>query len=131
MQQESIGVVGLGLLGRGIAACFLFHGFRVVVLTKDGAPGYAAARQYIAKAAAEYLAHAGVDAEAAKDWPERFVEAAGWEAFAGCGFIVESVTEELATKQEVFDALESVVDPAVPIASNTSALPISLLQQGC
>ena len=129
MQQESIGVVGLGLLGRGIAACFLFHGFRVVVLTKDGAPGYAAARQYIAKAAAEYLAHAGVDAEAAKDWPERFVEAAGWEAFAGCGFIVESVTEELATKQEVFDALESVVDPAVPIASNTSALPISLLQQ--
>jgi hypothetical protein len=38
-------------------------------------------------------------------------------------------TEDLDTKQEVFDAFEAVVDPAVPIASNTSALPISMLQQ--
>ncbi len=30
MELETVGVVGLGLLGRGIAACLLGHGFRVV-----------------------------------------------------------------------------------------------------
>ena len=129
MQQESIGVVGLGLLGRGIAACLLIHGFRVVAFTKDGAPAYAAARQYIERAVAEYLAHTQGSSPLLHGWQERFVEAPGWEAFAGCAFVVESVTEDFATKQEVFAALEAVVDPAVPIASNTSALPISLMQQ--
>jgi 3-hydroxybutyryl-CoA dehydrogenase len=33
------------------------------------------------------------------------------------------------TKQDVFDAVEALVGPAVPIASNPSALPISLLQR--
>ncbi len=128
MNNERIGVVGLGLLGRGIAACFLAHGFRVVALTKGGVEGYTTARGYIARALAEYAQHTGSDV-ALDSWQERYSEAAGFADFADCTFVVESVTEDPAAKQEVFDGLEAVLEAGVPVASNTSALPISLLQQ--
>lgn len=129
MNKEQVGVVGLGLLGRGIAACFLAHGFRVVALTKGGEEAYDAARAYIANALEEYVEHTGADASLASSWRDRYREAAGFADFADCAFVVESVTEDLAAKQEVFDGLEAVVREDVPIASNTSALPISLLQK--
>ncbi|MBL8210610.1 MAG: 3-hydroxyacyl-CoA dehydrogenase family protein [Bryobacterales bacterium] len=129
MNNERIGVVGLGLLGRGIAACFLAHGFRVVALTKGGEEAYGAARAYIANALTEYVAHTGADAGVAASWKDRYHEAAGFADFADCAFVVESVTEDLAAKQDVFDGLEAVVGEEVPIASNTSALPIGVLQK--
>ena len=52
------------------------------------------------------------------------------EPLAECEFLIESVLEDVAVKQEIYDRLESVLRPEVPIASNTSALPISRLQQG-
>src|SRR5262249_40054722 len=50
--------------------------------------------------------------------------------FADCHFAIESVPEDLAIKQQVFDRIEAAVGADVPIASNTSALPITLLQRG-
>ena len=35
METTTIGVAGLGLLGRGIAACLLSHGFRVVAFDRS------------------------------------------------------------------------------------------------
>jgi 3-hydroxybutyryl-CoA dehydrogenase len=43
--------------------------------------------------------------------------------------VIESVIEDLAVKLHVFDELESIVGADVPIASNTSALPITILQR--
>ena len=34
MNIKTVGVAGLGLLGRGIAACLLGHGFRVIAFTR-------------------------------------------------------------------------------------------------
>src|SRR5262249_16795923 len=48
--------------------------------------------------------------------------------FAACSFVIESVFEDYTVKQQVFEELEEVVGADVPIASNASALPISLLQ---
>jgi 3-hydroxybutyryl-CoA dehydrogenase len=48
---------------------------------------------------------------------------------APCQFVVESVYDDLAVKQSVFDEIERVVADDVVIASNTSAIPINVLQQ--
>jgi 3-hydroxybutyryl-CoA dehydrogenase len=117
MNHEQVGVVGLGLLGRGIAACFLRQGFGVVGLTPTEAE-HASARSEIAKMMAS------ID-----DWERRFEAVTDFERLEKCTFVVESVPEDLATKLAVLDALEKVIEPTVIIASNTSAIPISVLQQ--
>lgn len=126
--DDVIGIVGLGLLGRGIATCFLAHGFRVLAYEKSGEEGFAVARKYIAAGIEEVLAREASSAMAAS-WLHRYQEASDFAAFSGCSFVIESVTEDLATKQGVFDQLEEVLEPTAPIASNTSALPIGILQK--
>jgi 3-hydroxybutyryl-CoA dehydrogenase len=129
MDSESIGVVGLGFLGRGIATCFLAHGFRVVGYT-TGRGEYQVARDYIAKGIGELIDRASFSSSLRDEWPDRFLEADGYSDFAQCGFVIESVFEDLAVKQSVFDQLEAVLQDSTPIGSNTSAIPISLLQKG-
>ncbi len=128
MKFDPIGIAGLGLLGRGIAACLLGSGFRVIGYT-TGHDTHDRARAYIQHAIEELIEHAGFPAPLACQWPERYSEAATLNDFAPCGFVIESVVEDLAVKQEVFDRIEAVVGADVPIGSNTSALPITLLQQ--
>ncbi|MCR4411398.1 MAG: 3-hydroxyacyl-CoA dehydrogenase family protein [Thermoguttaceae bacterium] len=126
---ETIGVAGLGLLGRGIAACLLGHGFRVVAFTRHEAT-HAAARESIARALGDLVDRAGFPASLLQEWAERYEPVQAAEPMAQCGFVVESVAEDLEAKARLFDQIEGVVGPEVPIASNTSALPVSRLQQG-
>src|SRR5690606_19628751 len=62
-------------------------------------------------------------------WERRYTEAGTLADFALCTFVVESVSEDLDTKQGVFRDLEAVIGPSVPIGSNTSSIPITALQQ--
>jgi 3-hydroxybutyryl-CoA dehydrogenase len=126
---QTIGVVGLGFLGRGIAAWLLAHKFRVVGFTTGDRDTFQRARTYIGNAMAELIERAGYPPALAVDWPSYFVEASSFEEFAACHFIIESVPEDLHLKQSVFDQLEAIVGVNVPIASNTSALPIERLQE--
>jgi 3-hydroxybutyryl-CoA dehydrogenase len=127
MNVDTVGVAGLGLLGRGIAACLLAHGFRVVAFT-TGEQTYGRARDYISAAIRELIRNAGFPESLDQEWPQRFVETQTLSEFAACGFVIESVVEDTEIKQDVFDQLEAAVAAQVPIASNTSAIPITLLQ---
>jgi 3-hydroxybutyryl-CoA dehydrogenase len=129
MNTRTIGVAGLGLLGRGIAACLLGHGFRVIAFTRQEST-HAEARKYIGRAIDDLIQRAGFPASLAAEWADRYVPVRSVEPLAECEFLIESVLEDAAVKEELFDRLESLVRPDVPIASNTSALPISRLQQG-
>ena len=128
-KNERVAVVGLGLLGRGIAASFLGHGFEVVAFDSD-AQRQSDARRHIGEMIGELVDLAGFDARLREDWGGRYFPAAGFEALEGCSFVVESVTEDAAVKGDVFDHIEAHVDSATVIASNSSAIPISQLQQG-
>ena len=128
MNFDPVGIAGLGLLGRGIAACFLAHGFRVIGFTK-GRDTHERARAYISAAIQELIERANFPVPLAHTWQERYIEAPSLADFAPCAFVVESVVEDFTIKQEVFDAIEAAVGNDVPIASNTSALPITSLQR--
>lgn len=130
MTSESIGVVGLGLLGRGIAACLLSRGFSVVAVART-AEEHAAATPVIEQMLVELAAHESPASPhgGAAAWQSRLTHALTCEPLGGAAFVVESVTEDLATKQRVFDDLEAVLAQDAIIASNTSAIPISVLQQ--
>jgi len=90
----------------------------------------AAAREAIARAICELAERGYCDPALVAAWPLHYAEAASVAELAGCGFVIESITESAAAKAMLFDELEAVLPGETPIASNTSALPITLLQAG-
>ncbi|MHB0961198.1 MAG: 3-hydroxyacyl-CoA dehydrogenase family protein [Pirellulaceae bacterium] len=123
-----IGVVGMGLLGRGIAACFLESGYQVVAVART-ADRHAMALPIIEQMIGELVQHRVAPPELLDQWRPRLSQVTTWEPLASCRFVVESVYDDLAVKQSVFDEIERVVGDEVVIASNTSAIPINVLQQ--
>ena len=129
MNVQTVGIVGLGLLGRGIAASLLSHGFRVIAFTKDQET-YTQARRHIDGALEDLIVRGGFPPTLHTARTDRFIEAANLSDLAPCEFVIESIFEDLEAKTALFDDLEKIVAAAIPIASNTSALPISILQNG-
>lgn len=128
VNQNKIAVIGLGLLGRGIAGCFLAYGFEVVAVDRN-AEQQAEARKQLAVMMDELIEKANFPATLRDEWAQRYTGVTDFATVKGCAFVVESVTEDIATKEAVFDELETLLGPEIVIATNTSAIPISQLQQ--
>lgn len=127
-REQGIGVVGLGLMGRGIAAGLLGRGFNVVAVART-ADEHAAALPVIAQMIEELVEQGHASREILGFWPARLEQVTAFDALAGCGVVIETVFEDLDVKQAVFDLVEQVVGVEAIIASNTSAIPITVLQQ--
>lgn len=122
-----VGVAGLGLLGRGIVTCLLARGYQVVAFDVNE-DAHTLARKHIADALGQLVERAHFPKEVLEKWESKYRQANALSDFSDCGFVIESVIENLEVKEAVFDQIEAAIRPDVPLASNTSALPISLLQ---
>jgi 3-hydroxybutyryl-CoA dehydrogenase len=127
-QSDCVAVVGLGLLGRGIAACFLGHGLKVVAYARND-QSHEDARKHIEQMMGELVDLAGFNPRLRSEWPARYIPTTDYAALRDCSFVVESVIEDVAAKQAVFDSIEAQVGAETIIASNSSAIPISQLQR--
>jgi 3-hydroxyacyl-CoA dehydrogenase len=125
---QTVGIAGLGLLGRGIATCLLSRGFRVIGYTLPETRDEA--RRHISHAIDDLVTRGGFPPALREEWSTRYVEAASIADLAPSDFVIESIFEDLDAKQRLFEEIEAVVGATVPIASNTSALPITALQRG-
>ena len=103
-----IGVVGMGLLGRGIAACLLERGYQVVAVART-ADKHAMALPIIEQMIGELVQHGVAPPELLDQWRLRLNQVTTWEPLAPCRFVIESVYDDLAVKQSVFDEIERVV----------------------
>jgi 3-hydroxybutyryl-CoA dehydrogenase len=128
MTREQVAVVGLGFLGRGIAASLLSHGYRVIGYARS-TESLANAEQSIRLAIDELVDYGGDDASLRTDWTAQYLGTSSFDDLASCAFVIESVTEDIEVKGDVFDEIERVVAADVPVASNTSAIPISTMQR--
>src|ERR1035438_8052284 len=127
MTLNPIGLIGFGLTGQGIATCLLSRGLSVRVYDSDRRT-YARGQAQIDAALAELVRRRLLKAAMRKNWRERLQCVASFDAFAPCPLIIESVPEDLELKQQLFRELEAVVTPRAILASNTSSLPIGMLQ---
>jgi 3-hydroxybutyryl-CoA dehydrogenase len=124
----TLGVVGAGAMGAGIAQVALTGGMRVVLYDADRkalekAQGGIAARldRLVEKGEAK------ADATAAAK--PRLVLASSTADFAPCAVVIEAIVENLDVKRQIFRALEEVVPPDAVLASNTSSIPIASIAQ--
>jgi 3-hydroxybutyryl-CoA dehydrogenase len=92
---------------------------------------FESARQAIALAIDELIHRAGFHPSLRDTWKDIYTEAESVTWLSPCNFVIESIVEDAAAKGSLFAELEAVLAADTPIASNTSALPISLLQRNC
>lgn len=123
-----IATIGLGLMGSSIATCLLAAGHRVLSLVLDIEKGRQAKTKILhflkQLKDEQMLDEDPSDAIARMEVTDDIKQLAGFE------IIIESIHENLEDKQKLFRDLEKVVSPTAIIGSNTSAIPVTILQQG-
>ena len=128
-QLEPIGLIGLGLMGRGIASCLLSQGLEVIAYNRT-ANRASASLPHIDEALQELARRKIVTRAGIRNWKKRFHIGGSLADLKPCGFVIESVKEDLPLKRKIYDELEQAVAARTVIATNTSSLPITALQGG-
>ncbi len=115
---ETIGIVGTGAMGRGIAQIAALAGLDVCLYDTNPAA---------VNAALDHLAETFTTLSAKGKLVDAQVRAAlvhlsgtqGLAELADCDLVIEAVVERLEIKRELFGALESIVRDDCILASNT------------
>jgi 3-hydroxybutyryl-CoA dehydrogenase len=122
--QKTIGVIGCGTMGIGIAQVAAAAGHPVVVY--DSLAGAAPRAIESLHGTFEKLASKGkLSAEDAAKASARLRGASNLQDFRGASLIIEAVVENLEIKQRLFSELETIVDEQCILASNTSSISIT------
>jgi 3-hydroxybutyryl-CoA dehydrogenase len=123
----AVGVVGLGLMGTGIATCLLMAGHEVVAVApipSDMLTAIPRIRHHLERSREQGL----VDQE-----PERFLSrlilTEDYARLKDCRLVIECTLEDIDIKKSVYAKIEAVVSEDCLMTSNTSAIPISILQR--
>ena len=123
---KTVGVIGAGTMGNGIAQVFAQSGFAVRLF--DAAPGTVdRAFKTIEKSLARFVDKGRLTSEDATATRARLTSAASLEDFADVDYVVEAVVESLEVKREIFGALDRITRPDVILTSNTSSISITTI----
>jgi 3-hydroxybutyryl-CoA dehydrogenase len=123
---QTVGVIGAGTMGSGIAHVFARAGFRVLL--------YDVEQRFLDRALAQIRTNLGREAAKGK-LPEADIEPTiaritptiDREALAGAEFAVEAASERFELKSEIFRALDRILQETAVLATNTSSISITKL----
>lgn len=120
---ESIGVVGGGTMGAGIAVAVLDAGLPVTMIERDD-EALARGRKHVEKVYDGLIAKGRITPEAKNATMARFNGSTSYDALAQADLVIEAVFEDMAVKHAVFAELDRVCKPGAVLATNTSYLDI-------
>jgi 3-hydroxybutyryl-CoA dehydrogenase len=123
---HTVGIVGAGTMGSGIAHVFARAGIRVLLCDME--------QRFLDRALVQIRTNLGREAAKGK-LPEseidstlaRIVTGTDREALGAVQFAIEAATERFATKAELFRDLDSILPANAVIATNTSSISITKL----
>ncbi|GAA4026202.1 3-hydroxyacyl-CoA dehydrogenase [Actimicrobium antarcticum] len=125
----TVGIIGCGVMGRGIAQIAALAGARVHLA--DGFEGAAAAARDTLATTFDTLVNKGkLTPDAASAALSRLHPCAVLSELADCDLIVEAIVEDLAAKKTLFATLETIVSSTTILASNTSSLSVTSIAAG-
>jgi 3-hydroxybutyryl-CoA dehydrogenase len=123
---RSVGVVGSGQMGRGIAQVMAQAGFQVIL--QDISPeALQRARNDIEKSLHKFVEKGRLSDEARQESLARLCFESDLEALASVDLAVEAILEKEAAKGELFRRLDTVLKADAIRASNTSSISITRL----
>jgi 3-hydroxybutyryl-CoA dehydrogenase len=121
-----IGVVGLGLMGCSITTCLLMAGHPVVAVAPlpiDLDNAEKRIRHHLQKSLEEGLIQHPPDA-----YFKHLIITENYAGLAHCAIVMECTIENIDIKRAVYRKIEKIIAPQAILTSNTSAIPISILQ---
>ena len=124
MEVRTVGVIGAGLMGSGIAQVAAESGYQVVLRDID--------TQYVDRGLKSILKNLNRDVEKGRRTREdaeavfqRLTGTIEMEALTGCDFVIEAAVEKIDLKKIIFKELGAICKPGAMLASNTSGLSIT------
>jgi 3-hydroxybutyryl-CoA dehydrogenase len=130
VEIRTIGVVGLGTMGAGIAQVAVHAGFPTIgreVSDELAERGRSTITHYLGRAVEKGRLTAAERDEALG----RFTTTTELGDLAPCDLVIEAVLEELELKREVFAELDRICNPDAVLATNTSALSVAEIAAAC
>jgi 3-hydroxybutyryl-CoA dehydrogenase len=123
---KTVGVIGAGTMGNGIAQVFAQKGFRVC-LVDIAEPMLDRARKAIEKSLGKFVEKGKLSAEDRDAALGRLSTETSIEELATADYVVEAIVENAEAKRELFASLDGITRPEAILASNTSSISITLL----
>jgi 3-hydroxyacyl-CoA dehydrogenase len=120
---ESIGIIGGGTMGAGIAVAVLDAGLPVTMIERDD-EALARGRKHVEKVYDGLIAKGRITPDAKDATMARFNGSTSYDALAQADLVIEAVFEDMAVKHAVFAELDRVCKPGAVLATNTSYLDI-------
>lgn len=122
-----VGVVGLGLMGTSILVSLLVSGHKVIGIAPLSADMDRALERV--ESQLEHAGEAGLLEEKMIHYLKRLHLSEDYRKLKHCSLVQECVTEVISIKAEVYKKINQNTGPSTIIATNTSAIPISELQE--
>ncbi len=123
MAVERIGIVGSGIMGSGVAEVAAKAGHTVVLRSRTQA-GADAMVAGLEKSLAKQVERGKIDDAERTAVLGRVRGVTDLGELADCDLVLESIVEDLATKQALFNELDRICAESTILATNTSTLPV-------
>ena len=124
--MKTIGVIGAGTMGSGIAQLFAQQGMQVVM--QDIQESFLErGRQGIEKSLQKLASKGKLPEEAVKATMERLTCTLKTEDLAACDLVIEAATEQMEIKKKILQGVDAVCGENTILATNTSSLSITEL----
>jgi len=127
---HTMGIVGTGAMGRGIAQIAAQAGLDVLLFDVNQAAADAA-RQALAQTWEKLVAKGKMTEQTAQQALQRLRVCSALQEMADAQLVVEAVVEKLQVKRDLFTQLEGIVSTDCILASNTSSLSITAIALPC
>jgi len=118
-----IGILGSGIMGAGIAEVAARAGFEVVLRSREHATAVGTVAA-LDKNLARQVERGKLTEDERQAIVARVTPTGALDDLAGCDLVIESVVEDLATKQALLADIDRVCPPTTIFATNTSTLPV-------
>ena len=127
-EKMRIGVVGLGLMGSSIVTCILAAGHEVTALTRN-IERSDEARKRITNFLVQLQEEKMLKGDPGKILKNLTITD-DYTLFTNHEIVIESIIENVDEKKQVFQQLEGILASTAVIGTNTSAIPVTILQSG-
>jgi 3-hydroxybutyryl-CoA dehydrogenase len=126
MAIKTVGVIGCGLMGSGIAQVSAQAGYATIVI-EASQPLLDRGLRTIKTSLDALVAKAKLDQGARDQIIGRISGATGLEELKGCDLVVEAMTENQPLKNETFAKLDAICPPHALLATNTSSCNVTAM----
>ena len=126
MDIKTVGVVGAGTMGSGIAQVFAQSGF-TVRLVDIAQPMLDRARASIEKSLAKFVEKGKLAPDTRDAALKRLTTTIALDQLSDADHVVEAIVENAEAKAALFASLDAIVKPEAILASNTSSISITRL----